>query len=64
MDIHCVIQQPHTRDVPALFQEWGKAVAYDSGNNPFQVSVAIVIEKASGQVREVEPSSIRFVDPD
>lgn len=49
----------HDRIVEATFELWGTSVAYDNGNNPFPVTVAIV-QYDDGQIAEVEPTSIRF----
>lgn len=61
---HCVIKRDHEEDVPAFFQEWGRSVTYDESNNPLPITVAIVIEKNSGNVRECEPRRIKFVKED
>lgn len=58
----CLIKSSYGPDKPAFFQEWGRSVAYDEGNHPFQVSVGIVVMQSSGETRKVDPEDITFVD--
>lgn len=56
----CVVLE-HPNRINCLFHEFGKKIIYDDGNNPIAFSIAIV-EKEDGQVLEVVPSKIMFVD--
>lgn len=51
----------HGAPVEGTFHQWGAALTYDEGNNPIPKTVAI-IEKDNGQIIEVAPSTVRFLD--
>lgn len=57
----CLIKSEYGPDKPAYFQEWGKGIDYDNGNNPFQVSIGIVVMESDGETRMLHPECITFV---
>lgn len=55
----CSVYFGHGDKQTGMFIQYGTRVIYDEGNNPIQVSSAIV-EMDSGRVVEVEPSTVIF----
>ncbi len=57
----CQIKREFLDPLTGVFHQWGSKIGYGEGDQPFQVTYGVV-ELDSGEVKEVAPASIVFLD--
>ncbi|MFA7819358.1 hypothetical protein [Aeromonas dhakensis] len=55
----CFVARGYGESTPAEFHRWSDTIVYDDGNQPHNLTVAIV-EYEDGQIAQVEPPKLKF----